>query len=81
MALTEGEIRSQLRFYGKSYLVGLADRASKQWQLACEHEGIDPASKFIVFNDDNPFANKYNEIMAEYGEAMRIYRSTTYINI
>jgi len=25
------------------------------WQLACEHDGIDPASPFVIFSDDNPY--------------------------
>lgn len=25
------------------------------WVSACKHDGIDPASKFVVFSADNPF--------------------------
>ena len=25
------------------------------WKLACEHDGFDPQSSFVVFSDDNPY--------------------------
>ena len=25
------------------------------WELACQHDGIDPKSSFIAFSDDNPY--------------------------
>ena len=28
----------------------------EMWILACEHDGIDPSSMFVVFSDDNPYA-------------------------
>jgi hypothetical protein len=33
------------------------------WQKACEHDGITPDSKFVVFSDANPWAKKYNFAM------------------
>ena len=30
------------------------------WVKACEYDGIDPESKFVVFSDDNPWMRKYN---------------------
>ena len=24
------------------------------WKDACEHDGVDPSSMFVVFSDDNP---------------------------
>jgi len=25
------------------------------WELACQHDGIDPKSSFIAFSNDNPY--------------------------
>ena len=25
------------------------------WDLACQHDGLDPQSSFVVFSDDNPY--------------------------
>ena len=25
------------------------------WELACQHDGLDPKASFIVFSDDNPY--------------------------
>lgn len=32
------------------------------WVKACEHDGIEPTSKFVVFTKDNPWAKKYNTL-------------------
>lgn len=40
------------------------------WEHACKHDGIDAASKFVVFSNDNPFAKTHNEQMAEYLKLM-----------
>lgn len=32
------------------------------WVKACEHDGIDPESKFVVFTQDNPWMRKYNTL-------------------
>ena len=29
---------------------------SERWQRACEYDGIDPRSRFVVFSDGNPYA-------------------------
>ena len=36
------------------------------WTVACNHDGIAPDSKFVVFSDDNPAAKRHNELMGEY---------------
>ena len=33
------------------------------WRKACEHDGIDPTSKFVVFSKDNPWIAKHNRLM------------------
>jgi hypothetical protein len=32
------------------------------WIKACELDGIDPTSKFVVFSKDNRWAKKYNTL-------------------
>ncbi len=32
------------------------------WIKACEQEGIEPSSKFVVFSKDNRWAKKYNAL-------------------
>ena len=39
-------------------------RESKRlWIAACEHDGIDPTSMFVVFSDDNPFEVERQEVV------------------
>ncbi len=33
------------------------------WAKACEHDNIEPSSKFVVFSDDNPWIKKYNTLL------------------
>jgi hypothetical protein len=32
------------------------------WAKACEHDGIEPTSMFVVFSKDNKWAEKYNNL-------------------
>lgn len=36
------------------------------WVKACEFDGIDPTSKFVVFSDSNPWAKKYNQALIAF---------------
>jgi hypothetical protein len=41
------------------------------WRKACQHEGIDPKEKFVVFSNDNPFNKDYNYEMGKYLNMVR----------
>lgn len=30
------------------------------WNKACDHDGIERTSKFVVFSNTNPWAKRYN---------------------
>lgn len=36
------------------------------WRVACNHDGIAPDSKFVVFSTDNPAAIRHNQLMIEF---------------
>ncbi len=42
---------------------GVTYTARELWDKACEHDGIQPNSKFVVFSDANPWMKKYNTLM------------------
>jgi len=44
------------------------------WCRMCRANGIDPASKFVVFSDSNPVAKEYNEAMNAYQNAVNDFR-------
>jgi len=44
------------------------------WDRACQYDGIDPGSKFVVFSDSNPWVEKYNKAMQLYLMAEKYYR-------
>lgn len=35
------------------------------WNIACQHDEIEPDALFIAFSDDNPFIPAYNKAMAD----------------
>ncbi len=39
---------------------------TRLWDLMCRKDGVDPASKFVVFASNNPYAVEYNEAMATF---------------
>ena len=39
------------------------------WIKACEHDGIEPTSKFVIFTKDNPWAKKYNTLAVLISQA------------
>ena len=42
------------------------------WIKACKHDGIEPDSKFVVFDKANPWAVKYNRLALLIAQAPRI---------
>lgn len=36
------------------------------WNLMCSADGVNPASKFVVFANSNPYAVPYNEAMTTF---------------
>ena len=35
------------------------------WRLKCEHDGVDPQSKFVVFSPANPHTQAYHNAVQE----------------
>jgi hypothetical protein len=58
----------------QNYLIALKRDVQAAWITACEADGIDPASKFVVFGNTTEAAN-YNELMGLYLRAIRAYRA------
>lgn len=54
----------------------MAYTVKQLWELACKHEGIDSAdAKFVVFSEDNPWADKYNRaigLVLKYRQFARV---------
>ena len=48
--------------------------AKRVWILMCEHDGIDPDSKFVVFSNSNPFAKQYSDAQDLYYAAVKAER-------
>jgi hypothetical protein len=47
------------------------DEMDHLWSVQCSHFEIDPKSSFVVFPDDNPFAEEYSVAVAEFMAAKK----------
>lgn len=57
----------------QNHLVMLQRDVQSAWLAACEADGIEPSSKFVVFTNTTEAA-AYNEMMGMYLKAVRAYR-------
>ena len=48
-------VECAFRLERATLVLTLEKTARAAWKTACEHEGIDPASKFVTFADSNPW--------------------------
>ena len=46
----------------------------RAWIAACDYDGIDRYSQFVVFSSNNPYSGLYNAAMTDYQEAARADR-------
>ena len=51
------------------------------WCKACEHDGVPPASKFVVFSDGNPWAEMHSRAMLQYQQTRAEYLAGGYIGM
>lgn len=47
----------------RSRLEAAKSEATRLWVLMCQHDNIDPAAKFVVFSDNNPFREEHRRAM------------------
>jgi hypothetical protein len=52
------------------YVATLANTARAAWRSACRHDGVDPASPFVTFSADNPFAPYVDKARTQLAEAV-----------
>lgn len=53
-------------------LAGWAATVRAVWVSMCKHDGIDPDAKFVVFSDDNPYKQFYNNALTQYRETLAV---------
>lgn len=41
-------------------LKALKAEAERIWNLACEHDHIEPTGSFVIFSHDNPYTDAHN---------------------
>ena len=41
----------------------LSEEIRRLWILACQYEGIDPSSSFVVFSKVNPFIERHDTLI------------------
>jgi len=42
------------------------------WRLACEYDGVDETSSFVIFTDDNPYIQAHEHLTKKINTRIRI---------
>lgn len=50
----------------RNNLMDAKAEALRFWNLMCEHDGVDPSSKFVVFSSSNPFTAQHGEAVTAF---------------
>ena len=66
---------------GADYVLSVQFAWRQVFEKACEHEGIDTNSKFVVFTDDNPFTPYVDKAAAEYFRVLGEYQAGGYVGL
>lgn len=66
---------------GRGHVAQLEAAVLACWKRACEHDGIEPSARFVVFSDDNPHAKAYNDVMGKYLEARTAWAAGGYVGL
>jgi len=73
--------QKQLNRQAEQYLSLLQEAARLAWARACEYEGIDAQSAFVVFSENNPHVHWYERSRERYQEAQAAYRAGGYVGL
>jgi len=66
---------------GQKHIRNLEATRQHLWVKACEHDGIPPDSKFVVFSEDNPFIPFHSKVQLELWAAIREYQAGGYVGL
>ncbi|MBI4201192.1 MAG: hypothetical protein HY531_02755 [Chloroflexi bacterium] len=62
-------MEAQVQGAGARRIAGLAATVRQLWVKACEHDGIPPDSRFVVFSEDDPYTPYHDKAVRELQEA------------
>jgi hypothetical protein len=71
----------RIEIRGQEHLAVIAGAMKVLWKKCCEHDGMEPASKFVVFSNDNPYLAFYNRAVQQFQEASAAYQAGGYIGL
>lgn len=60
----------QIEQNAPKHVVGLAKTRAQLWAKMCEHDGIEPTSRLVVFSENNPFTIFYDNVSREFKESL-----------
>lgn len=75
------EMQERLNAGGEEHIKALTVICARLWALACEHDEVDPRSRFVVFSDSNRAARLYNSALTQLGEARAQYAAGGYVGL
>lgn len=73
--------QEKLNKQGQDYIASVANTVRLLWRRACEAQGTDPDSKFVIFADDNKVKPFYDKAVRELLAARREYAAGGYVGL
>lgn len=66
---------------GQQAVAAAAVAYRSAWRSACEHDGIDPSVRFVVFSPDNPYVRFIGPALSRYRETKAAYQAGGYVGL
>lgn len=66
---------------GQRHIQGLQCAVKQLWMKMCEHDDIEAGSKFVVFSNDNPYQQFYDNALTQLREARQQYTDGGYVGL
>jgi len=74
-------MQERINRQGLRYIGAIGYAVKRLWESACKFDGVDPASKFVVFSDGNRFAALHDKAVKQYQEAVAQYKAGGYVGL
>ncbi len=73
--------QAKMNRQGQEYIEAGVNTVRQLWAKCCEHDGIEPSAKFVVWSDDNPYVKFYNQAYRQLQEARQQYADGGYVGL
>lgn len=74
-------MQAKLNKQGLNHIRAIKYAMTRLWESACQFDGINPTTKFVVFSEDNKFAELLDKARGQHSEVVNQYRAGGYVGL